>query len=90
VLSEIVLDQPTATTLYHLATGLAHGLDILMEGETGTSKTCLIGYLAALAGREVTRFNLSNTTDSGELLAGMSRTRSGRCRWTRCADTATT
>lgn len=62
------LDQRTAETLVHVATSVALGEPCLLEGETSTSKTSSILYLAALLGQPVVRLNLNGQTDTGELV----------------------
>ena len=41
-----------------------------MVGETGTGKTAAVGYLAEMMGRRLTAINLSNQTESGDLVGG--------------------
>jgi len=62
------LDARTCETLLHLATGVALREPCLLEGETSTSKTSSILYLAALLNQPVVRINLNGQTDTGELV----------------------
>jgi MoxR-like ATPase len=62
------LDSRTAETLAHLATAVALREPCLMEGETSTSKTSTVLYLAALLRQPVVRINLNGQTDTGELV----------------------
>lgn len=62
------LDSATAETLAHLAAGVALGEPCLLEGETSTSKTSSILFLAALLDQPVVRINLNGQTDTGELV----------------------
>lgn len=62
------LDPATAETLVHLAAGVALAEPCLLEGETSTSKTSSILYLAALLNQPVVRINLNGQTDTGELV----------------------
>jgi hypothetical protein len=58
----------TAETLAHLAAAVALREPCLMEGETSTSKTSTVLYLAALLRQPVVRINLNGQTDTGELV----------------------
>jgi|GEM_PF-637504 len=62
------LDRSTAETLEHLATCVALREAALLEGETSTSKTSSIQYLASLLGQPVVRLNLNGQTDTGDLI----------------------
>ena len=62
------LDAPTAGTLQHLALSVRLREPALLEGETSTSKTSSILYLAALLNRPVLRLNLNGQTDTSELI----------------------
>jgi len=62
------LDPITAETLAHIAASVALGEPCLLEGETSTSKTSAILYLAALLNQPVIRVNLNGQTDTGELV----------------------
>jgi MoxR-like ATPase len=62
------LDERTGETLQHLAAGVSLREPCLLEGETSTSKTSSILYLAALLGQAVVRINLNGQTDTGELV----------------------
>ncbi len=62
------LDRLTALTLEHVATSVLLREPCLLEGETSTSKTSSILYLAALLNQPVVRINLNGQTDTGELI----------------------
>jgi MoxR-like ATPase len=62
------LDALTAETLQHVAASAALREPCLLEGETSTSKTSSILYLAALLKQPVVRLNLNGQTDTGELI----------------------
>jgi MoxR-like ATPase len=64
------VDDTTASTLQHLALSVALREPCLLEGETSTSKTSSILYLAALLGMPVVRLSLNGQTDTGELVGG--------------------
>ena len=62
------IDQPTADTLSHIAESIYLREPCLLEGETGTSKTSAILFLAQLLNQPIIRMNLSGQTDVGELI----------------------
>lgn len=62
------LDQRTLETLEKIATAVELKEPCLLEGETSTSKTSSIEYLAMMSNNEVARFNLNGQTDTSELV----------------------
>lgn len=62
------LDAPTLGLLRFLARSVVLGQPTLIEGDTATSKTSAVRYLAAWLGQPVARLNLSGQTDTGELV----------------------
>jgi MoxR-like ATPase len=62
------LDGCTAETLEHLAASILLREPCLLEGETSTSKTSSILFLASLLRQPVVRINLNGQTDTGELI----------------------
>jgi len=62
------LDENTAGILHDVATCVSTKEPCLLEGETATSKTSIIRYLAFLLQQPVKRINLNGQTDSGELI----------------------
>jgi hypothetical protein len=62
------IDQTTAETLIHVATSAALREPCLLEGETSTSKTSSVLFLASLLNQPVVRLNLNGQTDTGELI----------------------
>lgn len=62
------VDSITAATLGHLAKSIAAAEPCLLEGETSTSKTSSIEFLAAHLNQPVLRINLNGQTDTGDLL----------------------
>jgi hypothetical protein len=62
------LDRLTAATIEHIATAVLLREPCLLEGETSTSKTSSILYLASLLGQPVVRINLNGQSDTGELV----------------------
>ncbi len=62
------LDRPTLEMLRFLARSVALRQPCLLEGETASSKTSAILYLAALTRHEVVRINLNGQTDTSELI----------------------
>ncbi len=57
-----------------MATALAE--PVLLVGETGTGKTTVVQHLASLLGQPMTALNLSQQTESGDLLVHSSAARS--------------
>lgn len=62
------IDQNTAQTLHHLAVSILMKEPCCLEGDTSTSKTSSIRYLAHLLNQPVYRTNLSGQTDTLELI----------------------
>jgi MoxR-like ATPase len=62
------IDRLTAATIEHIAASVALREPCLLEGETSTSKTSSIFYLASLLNQPVVRLNLNGQTDTGELV----------------------
>ncbi|KAJ2635895.1 AAA ATPase midasin, partial [Coemansia sp. RSA 1694] len=56
--------------LERIAACVQLGEPVLLSGETGTGKTTVVQQLAALAGRGLAVFNLSQQSDSSDLLGG--------------------
>lgn len=63
-----VADQTTASTLAHLALSVVRGEPAMLEGETASSKTSAVLFLAQLLGQGVLRVNLHGQTDTAELI----------------------
>ncbi|GAA5887893.1 hypothetical protein JCM5296_001800, partial [Sporobolomyces johnsonii] len=64
------LTKPSLLVLEKIAACLSLAEPVLMVGETGTGKTAAVGYLAEMMGRRLTAINLSNQTESGDLVGG--------------------
>ncbi len=62
------LDETTATTLEHIGASVLLREPCLLEGETSTSKTSGVLFLAGLLRQPVVRINLNGQTDTGELI----------------------
>lgn len=62
------LDQRTAETLGHIALSASLAEPCLLEGETSTSKTSSVLFLASMLNQPVVRLNLNGQTDTGELI----------------------
>ncbi len=77
----LVLDDETARTLLHVAHAVQLGEPRLLEGETSTSKTSSIVWLAARLGVPLARLNLHGHTDAGELVGRHLPARSGGFEW---------
>lgn len=67
-LGAFCVDQTVADTLQHVAYSVALGEPCLLEGETATSKTSVISYLASWLRQPVVRLNLHGQTDTSELV----------------------
>jgi midasin len=64
----LALDDETAATIAHLARAVRLREPCLLEGETSTTKTSSILWLAARLGVPVARINLHGHTDAAELV----------------------
>lgn len=62
------LDARTLEMLRFIARAVVLRQPCLLEGDTATSKTSAIQYLAALTGHEVVRINLNGQSDTTELV----------------------
>ncbi|MAG11291.1 MAG: hypothetical protein CMI52_00580 [Parcubacteria group bacterium] len=62
------LDERTLGVLEFIGTSVQLGQPCLLTGETATSKTSAIEYLASITGHEVVRMNLGGHTDTSELI----------------------
>ncbi len=65
-----VLNKPSLQLLARLATCVALNEPILLTGETGTGKTTTVSHLASLLSRPLLSLNLSQQTESSDLLGG--------------------
>jgi len=65
---EYCLDTQTAAAVRHVAASVVLREPCLLEGETSTSKTSSVLYVAHLANQPTVRVNLSGQTDTGELI----------------------
>ena len=64
----LCLDKPFLETLRAVALGVLHRMPVALQGETASSKTSAVLYLANLLGQPVVRLNLNGHTDAGELV----------------------
>jgi len=62
------LDRETLETAEKVATAVERGEPLLLEGETSTSKTSTIEYMAMRTNNEVIRLNLNGQSDTSELI----------------------
>lgn len=71
--------QTRSTFAYHnqslnllskIAACVQHKEPVLLVGETGVGKTCIVQHLASLLGTQLTVINLSQQSDSSDLLGG--------------------
>ena len=63
-------NKHTLNLLEKIAVAVENKEPLLLVGETGTGKTTCIQYLAEQAGRKVFAFNLSQQSESSDLLGG--------------------
>ncbi|KAI3625290.1 hypothetical protein CBS9595_000651 [Malassezia furfur] len=66
--SRYALTKPTLTLLERVAEALRHIEPVLLVGETGTGKTSMVQYLASLYATPLTALNMSQQTESADLL----------------------
>ena len=64
----LCFDQPFVETLHAVLSGIRSGMPVALEGETASSKTTAVLYLAHRLNQPVIRLNLNGQTDSGELV----------------------
>ncbi|KAJ9475426.1 Midasin [Pseudozyma hubeiensis] len=65
---KFAMTKPSLLLLERLSVATALGEPVLLVGETGTGKTTVIQHLASLLGQPMTALNLSQQTESGDLL----------------------
>ncbi|KAF2144305.1 uncharacterized protein K452DRAFT_316995 [Aplosporella prunicola CBS 121167] len=63
-------NEHTRRLLERIAVSVNHSEPLLLVGETGTGKTTAIQHLASELGRKMEVFNLSQQSESGDLLGG--------------------
>ena len=64
------MHRPAASLITRLATAIALAEPVLLTGETGTGKTSVVTHLAAVLHRPLISLNLSNQTESSDILGG--------------------
>ena len=64
------MHKPAIRLLSRLATSIFLGEPILLTGETGTGKTSLVSHLAAILRKPLVSLNLSQQTESSDILGG--------------------
>ncbi|PNS16126.1 Midasin [Sphaceloma murrayae] len=64
------MNRHTSRQVERIAAAVTSAEPLLLVGETGTGKTTSIQYLADLLGKRLTPFNLSQQSESGDLLGG--------------------
>ncbi|KAE8257682.1 hypothetical protein A4X13_0g2197 [Tilletia indica] len=70
VSSNFAMTKTSLIMLEQIAMATSHAEPILLVGETGTGKTTLVQHLASLLHRPLLALNLSQQTESGDLLGG--------------------
>lgn len=64
------MHKPAITLLSRIATAIHLGEPVLLTGETGTGKTSVITHLATLLRRPLISLNMSNQTESSDIIGG--------------------
>ncbi|KAI0373653.1 midasin [Pilatotrama ljubarskyi] len=64
------MHRPAVSLMARLATAISLSEPILLTGETGTGKTSVVTHLASLLRRPLISLNLSNQTESSDILGG--------------------
>ncbi|KAH9936525.1 uncharacterized protein B0H18DRAFT_1206806 [Fomitopsis serialis] len=64
------MHKPAVQLLNRIATSVSLNEPVLLTGETGTGKTSAVTHLAALLNRSLVSLNLSNQTESSDLVGG--------------------
>ncbi|GAC77348.1 translation initiation factor 2C [Moesziomyces antarcticus T-34] len=65
---KFAMTKPSLLLLERLTVATALAEPLLLVGETGTGKTTVVQHLASLLGQPMTALNLSQQTESGDLL----------------------
>lgn len=65
------MHKPAIRLMGRLATSISLGEPILLTGETGTGKTSVITHLATLLRKPLISLNLSQQTESSDILGGL-------------------
>ncbi|THH00190.1 hypothetical protein EW026_g2319 [Hermanssonia centrifuga] len=64
------MHKPAISLICRIASAVTLGEPILLTGETGTGKTSVITHLAALLRKPLISLNLSNQTESSDIIGG--------------------
>ncbi|KAI0754666.1 midasin [Daedaleopsis nitida] len=64
------MHRPAVSLIARLAIAISLSESILLTGETGTGKTSIVTHLASLLRRPLISLNLSNQTESSDILGG--------------------
>ncbi|KAM5539433.1 hypothetical protein V8D89_006885 [Ganoderma adspersum] len=64
------MHRPAMSLIARLASAISHSEPVLLTGETGTGKTSVVTHLASLLRRPLISLNLSNQTESSDILGG--------------------
>ncbi|KAF2150048.1 P-loop containing nucleoside triphosphate hydrolase protein [Myriangium duriaei CBS 260.36] len=68
--SRFSVNRHTSRQLERIAAAVSEREPLLLVGETGTGKTTSIQYLADMLGKRLVPFNLSQQSESGDMLGG--------------------
>ncbi|OBZ68834.1 Midasin [Grifola frondosa] len=64
------MHRPAVCLLSRIASAVSLGEPVLLTGETGTGKTSIVTHLAGLLRRRLISLNLSNQTESSDIVGG--------------------
>ncbi len=64
------MHRPAVSLIARLASAISLSEPVLLTGETGTGKTSVVTHLASLLRRPLISLNLSNQTESSDILGG--------------------
>ncbi|EKM51611.1 uncharacterized protein PHACADRAFT_261856 [Phanerochaete carnosa HHB-10118-sp] len=64
------MHKPAVSLLSRIATAISLNEPILLTGETGTGKTSVVTHLASLLRKPLISLNLSNQTESSDIVGG--------------------
>lgn len=79
--SKLIETPTTVENLGWLGRSIRLNENVLLVGTTGAGKTSLVKYLAALTNNELRRINLSDMTDTTELIGGYKPGKGGGFEW---------
>ncbi|KAI0036574.1 midasin [Vararia minispora EC-137] len=69
-LRPFAMHRPAVSLMARIASAISLGEPVLLTGETGTGKTSIVSHMAGLLRRPLVALNLSQQTESADLLGG--------------------